>query len=180
MKIQPTQKQLKLTQTASVLVAILAFIAAVSSLMLSRSLNRSVLAKNEEAIVESKITDQWTYYQTKNIRLDIMDAIHEVMNQKNHPKKTVKAKSFELSKKKREIFSSARSLEKERDQLRSKSAYYSSIAQQFSMAGGLVQLSILLLSLVLLSQSHVMFRIALYSGAFGMFLFAFGMTQFLA
>ncbi len=158
----------------SILSACLALFSALSSLMLTRSFNRSVMTKSEEAIVQAKITDQWAYYQSKNIRLDILQS-----STQNKISKENQKKEQDLEIKKNEIYKTARELEKQKDELNIKSQRLSDIAQFFSSAVALIQIALMLMPLTYLKESKNFFLMGAGIGGVGVLLLFAGLARFL-
>ncbi len=52
----------------SITMAVLAVLVATVSLMGHRTHTEEILLKNEEVLLQNKVTDQWAYYQAKNMR----------------------------------------------------------------------------------------------------------------
>src|SRR5271154_728190 len=48
--------------------AVLAVLVATVSLLGHRTHTEEIILKNEEVLLQNKVTDQWAYYQAKNIR----------------------------------------------------------------------------------------------------------------
>src|ERR1022692_5343895 len=52
----------------SITMAVIAVLVATVSLLGHRTHTEEILLKNEEVLLQNKVTDQWAYYQAKNIR----------------------------------------------------------------------------------------------------------------
>lgn len=158
----------------SIVSAFLALLSALSSLMLTRTLNRSVLAKNEEAITQSQIADQWAYYQSKNIRLEIRQRLQEIKEP------TEVADTLDLELKKFNISDEARRLEKVKESLQASSRLLAELAQHFSAAVALLQVALMLMPIVYLRDSRTFLSIAGALGMLGSILFATGLIRFVS
>jgi hypothetical protein len=156
----------------------LAFISGLSTLMVSRSFNRSVLAKNEVAILESQTANQWNYYSEKSIRLDIQrlaDTFHKSLRKDQKPEQAFQI----LESKRAEIQAEARTLEARRDDRNAYSEKMGKIAQLFGSALALLQIAVLLISLCSLQPNQAALRGGLFAGCAGLSMFLYGLFEFL-
>jgi hypothetical protein len=146
----------------SLTMAILAVLVAAVSLLGHR-------AHTEELLRQSKATDQWAYYQAKNIRrhtyqlfLDIL-SIREVKNSQRS--EAVKGKyQHELERyqeEQKEIEAGARKLEKETDLQRRK-------ADRFDLGEVFLEVALVITSITLLTRRRLYWRLGMLLGLVGL------------
>ena len=163
------------TRHVALTTAIFAVILAVSSLGGSNAMKEMLLAQQQAS-------DQWAFYQAKNIREHFYHSQKQRLEldllEKDTLKPEVKQRYAELLKQttldearynveKKEIEQEAKHLEHERDLNRGKDPY-------FDYAEVLLQIAIVMSSIAILAHSRLMFGFSLVSAALGALLAANG------
>jgi ABC-type Zn uptake system ZnuABC Zn-binding protein ZnuA len=154
----------------SVTISILAVLVAAVTLLGHR-------AHTEELLLQSQATDQWAYYQAKNIRLhevqgiaDMLSALAPADKEKAetlHEKYKKEVERYEGEKD--DISEKAKDLEKERD-------FVSRRADRFDGGEGLIEVGLVICSMTLLTKRRGYWIAGMLIGAGGV---AFALTAFL-
>ena len=132
-------------------------------------------AHTEELLLQSQATDQWAYYQAKNIRLhemqsmvDLLGAITPLDKEKTAKLQEKYAKEVErYNGDKENISEKAKELEKERDTL-------SRRADRFDGGEALVEIGLVICSITLLTKRRGFWFAGIFIGAVGIVLAATG------
>jgi hypothetical protein len=145
----------------SLTMSILAVILAAVTLLAHR-------ASTHELLLQSKATDQWAYYQAKNIRLHEMEANVDIF-------KTLNAKDSELASKmvdkyekqvakyendKEDISNEAKKLEEERD-------VYGHKADRFEAGEVFLEIALVITSITLLTNKRAFWLVGILLAIFG-------------
>jgi Domain of unknown function (DUF4337) len=138
-----------LTIPVSVTIAILAVVGAIVTLLGHR-------AHTEELLLQAKASDQWAYYQAKNIRLHEMQAVSDmlaVLSPADKEKTTTVREKYvkeveRYEKDKDEISSEAKKLETERDLV-------SHRADRFDGGEVFVEMGLVICSITLLTKKRL-------------------------
>jgi hypothetical protein len=154
----------------SVTISILAVLVAAVTLLGHR-------AHTEELLLQSQATDQWAYYQAKNIRLHEMQSVVDLLGALAPADKEKAAAAQEKYKKeveryegnKEDISEKAKDLEKERDVV-------SRRADRFDGGEGLIEVGLVICSMTLLTKRRFYWFAGMLIGAGGV---AFALTAFL-
>ena len=154
----------------SVTISVLAVLVAAVTLLGHR-------AHTEELLLQSQATDQWSYYQAKNIRLHEMQGFADVLGTLAPSDKEKAAAAAEKYKKeveryegdKEDISEKAKDLEKERDMV-------SRRADRFDGGEGLIEVGLVICSMTLLTKRRLYWFAGMLVGAGGV---AFALTAFL-
>src|SRR6202166_3455763 len=134
-------------------------------------------AHTEELLLQSQATDQWAYYQAKNIRLHEMQSVADMLGALATQDKEKAAALEEKYKKeveryegdKDDISEKAKELEKERDLV-------SRRADRFDGGEGLIEVGLVICSMTLLTKRRGYWIAGMLIGAGGV---AFALTAFL-
>ncbi len=145
----------------SLTMSVLAVLVAVATLFGHR-------AHTEELLLQAQATDQWAYYQAKNIRLHEMQAMVDLLNvvttkdaQKTDSLREKYQKEVErYSSDKDTISEKAKEQEHERDLLRAK-------ADRFDAGEGILEIALVICSLTLLTDKKFFWYAAMLIGAVG-------------
>jgi Domain of unknown function (DUF4337) len=132
-------------------------------------------AHTEELLLQSQATDQWAYYQAKNIRLhemqsmvDLLGAITPLDKEKTAKLQEKYANEAErYNGDKENISEKAKELEKERDTL-------SRRADRFDGGEALVEIGLVICSITLLTKRRAFWFAGIFIGAAGVVLAATG------
>ena len=154
----------------SVTISILAVLVAGATLLSHR-------AHTEELLLQAQATDQWAYYQAKNIRLHEVQSVADIFSTLAPADKDKAAAMTEKYKKEVERYSDdkddisekAKDLEKERD-------FISRRADRFDGGEGLLEVGLVICSLTLLTKRRGYWIGGMLIGVGGI---AFALTAFL-
>jgi Domain of unknown function (DUF4337) len=154
----------------SVTISILAVLVAAATLLSHR-------AHTEELLLQAQATDQWAYYQAKNIRLHNMQSVADMLSALAPADKEKAAALEEKYKKEVERYSSdkddisekAKDMEKERD-------FVSRRADRFDGGEGLLEVGLVICSMTLLTKRRGYWIAGMLIGAGGI---VFALTAFL-
>jgi hypothetical protein len=154
----------------SVTISVLAVLVAAVTLMGHR-------AHTEELLLQSQATDQWAYYQAKNIRLHEMQSVADMLGALAPGDKEKVEKLQEKYKKeveryegdKDDISDKAKELEKERD-------FVSRRADRFDGGEGLIEVGLVICSLTMLTKRKLYWFTGMLIGAGGV---VFALTAFM-
>jgi hypothetical protein len=154
----------------SVTISILAVLVAAVTLLGHR-------AHTEELLLQSQATDQWAYYQAKNIRLHEMQSVADMLSalapadkekaEVLHEKYKKEVERYEGEKD--DISEKAKDLEKERD-------FASRRADRFDGGEGLIEVGLVICSMTLLTKRRSYWIAGMLIGAGGV---VFALTAFL-
>jgi hypothetical protein len=154
----------------SVTISILAVLVAAVTLLGHR-------AHTEELLLQSQATDQWAYYQAKNIRLHQMQGVEDILGALA-PQNNEKAAALQEKYKKEvaryegdkdDISEKAKDLEKERDVI-------SRRADRFDGGEALIEVGLVICSMTLLTKRRAYWFAGMLIGASGV---AFAITAFI-
>src|SRR5258708_14027463 len=145
----------------SLTMSILAVLVAVATLFGHR-------AHTEELLLQAQATDQWAYYQAKNIRLHEMQAMVDLLSVVASPDKDKTELMREKYKKEVERYSSdkdqisdkAKELENERDVLRKR-------ADRFDAGEGILEIALVICSITLLTEKKLFWFAGILIGIAG-------------
>ncbi len=145
----------------SLTISILAVVVAAATLMGHR-------AHTEELLLQAQATDQWAYYQAKNIRLHEMQAMVDLLSVVASPDKDKTELMREKYKKEVERYSSdkdqisdkAKELEHERDVLRTR-------ADRFDAGEGILEIALVICSVTLLTEKKLFWFAGMLIGIVG-------------
>jgi hypothetical protein len=150
-----------LSLRVSLTISILAVVMAAVTLLGHR-------AHTEELMLQQRASDQWAFYQAKNIRwhqdeafanlLNMLQAADVVRARSAAEKYSAEAERYD--KDKEEISADARGLEKERDHERRR-------GDRFDVAEGLLEVSIVLASVTLLTRRRMFWLAGIGLGTLG-------------
>jgi Domain of unknown function (DUF4337) len=157
-----------LTIPVSVTISILAVLVAAVTLLGHR-------AHTEELLLQAQATDQWAYYQAKNIRLHEMQSIADLLDTLPPADKEKGEAMREKYKKevdrynddKSDISDKAKDLEKERDLV-------SHRADRFDGGEALLEVGLVICSITLLTKRRIFWYSGMLVGAAGVLLAATG------
>jgi hypothetical protein len=149
------------TLPVSVTISILAVLVAAVTLLGHR-------AHTEELLLQSKATDQWSYFQAKNIRLHEMETMVDLLDTVGvQDKEKAKAVSEKYKKEvdrykddKTEIGGEAKQLENERDVV-------SRRADRFDGGEALLEIGLVICSITLLTKRRGFWLAGMFVGAVG-------------
>lgn len=157
----PEHSEYRYTVPVSVTISILAVLVAGATLLGHR-------AHTEELLLQSHATDQWAYYQAKNIRMhevqgnaDLLGALSPADNQKTEALREKYLKEAERYEgEKDDISEKAKEFEKERDLL-------SRRADRFDGGEALLEVGLVICSITLLTKRRAFWVAGILIGATG-------------
>jgi Domain of unknown function (DUF4337) len=153
----------------SLTISILAVLVAIATLFGHR-------AHTEELLLQAQATDQWAFYQAKNIRshemqgmVDLLGVVTTLDKEKTEAlreKYEKEAKRYEGDKE--EISEKAKEQEKERDLLRKR-------ADHFDAGEGILEIALVICSLTLLTNRKTFWYAGISIGSLGFIVVIFGL-----
>jgi hypothetical protein len=161
---EENEKHHPLTVPVSVTIAIIAVLGAMVTLLGHRS-------HTEELLLQAKATDQWAYYQAKNIRLHEMQAVADmldVLSPQDQEKAAVTHEKYvkeadRYDKDKDEISDKAKELEAERDLV-------SRRADRFDAGEVFLEMGLVICSITLLTKKRFFWFSGIATAALGVLL----------
>ena len=146
----------------SMTISILAMLLGVATLLGHR-------AHTEELLLQAKASDQWAYYQAKNIRLRELEGFADLLavmatEDKQKAGQIREAYAQEIGRyggDKEDISSEAKALENERDRYRKRADY-------FDAGEGILEFALIICSLTLLTNNKLFWFSGMLIGAAGM------------
>ena len=155
------REEYRYTLPVSLTISILAVLVAGATLLGHR-------AHTEELLLQSQATDQWAYYQAKNIRLHEMQGIADLLGARAPQEKSetaaVRQKYVKQVEKyegdKEDIREKAKELEKERDLI-------SHRADRFDGGEALLEVGLVICSITLLTKRRAFWFGGMFVGALG-------------
>lgn len=144
--------------------AIIAIVTALAGLYESQVTSKTILAKNEAVLLQSKASDQWSFYQAKSVKGHIYEVNSELFPQKAAE---FKAKLAKYEKDKDEIKEKAKKLEEQEELKNEESEHYYHKHHILSFAITFLQISIALASISALTRSKKFWFVSLGLGAIG-------------
>lgn len=163
--------------------AIIAVIAAISSLYSGSLANDALLAKNEAIHKQAEASDEWTRYQAKSIKSDLYESQLKMLSitagVQGGPAVDAVKKDFndQIEKqagKKDESMGIARGFEKERDEQNAESAHSLHRHHQFARAVTIFQVAIALSAIAALTKLKPVWLFSMLTGIAGIVFFAMG------
>lgn len=156
--------------------AIIAVIAAVTSLESGAKSNEAILEKSEAMLNQAKASDQWSYFQAKGIKATLTEGEASIVIAE---KPEVAAKLNEQAKRYRgeteEIKKQAQELEAKVTENNQRSEELMEHHHRFAIAVTLLQIAIALSAIAALTRRRVLWFVGLAVSAAGTLMFIFGM-----
>ena len=165
----------KIRNRITIFAAFFAFMSALSSLMLTRTLNRLVILKNEEVVLKAQVMDQWNWYQSKNIRIETLEIIRAL---KGTIPKELEDKQNDLTSRRDEIQKQARNLEEQDKNLKEMTTKISAMIPTFSLAVAIFQIALMVMPIAMLRGSNRFFKFGFGFGLVGIALLATGLLKY--
>lgn len=162
------------TLQLSLSTAIIAVFAAISSLQSGAAESAALLAKNEAILAQAKASDQWSYYQAKNIKGSLYEV--QLDNPANSPETLAKfrAKKEKYDEERKEVETKARELEKEVEEKGKAGEEAFHHHHRFALAVTIFQVSIALAAIAALTKRKPLWWASMAIGAAGLFFFLKG------
>lgn len=144
----------RLTRLIAVFTSLYALLAACSSLMAARCTTRGLVAKNEAVYYQGLSTNEWAFFQSRNIRKELS----EIKNKIPDPRFTGEAD---------ESFQKARDLESKRDHWNEVGKAYLDVTKTYGAALAFLQVAIILVPLTLIAETTIVFIFGNFLGCVG-------------
>jgi hypothetical protein len=141
--------------------ALLAVLVAVVTLLGHRS-------HTEEILLQNKTTDEWAYYQAKNLRRNNLEALHDVMGAlqgKDAEKSEALEKKFEASIEK--YGEEQKDIQQKAHELESELNVMARRADRFDFGEVLLEIGLVITSITLLTGKRVYWKMGMVFGALG-------------
>lgn len=153
--------------------ALLAALAAISSLQAGATVNEALLLKTESTQLQSRASDQWAYYQAKGVKEAVARASATSWMAAGKPVPVqLSASADKYVAQQAEISVAAQKLEKERDSKSAEGDHLLHKHHGFADAVALFQVAIALGAITALTRSRPVFMCSIALGVAGVALFA--------
>ncbi|AKU99184.1 putative transmembrane protein [Labilithrix luteola] len=157
--------------------AIIAVFAAIASLQSGAAESEALLSKNESILAQTKASDQWAYYQAKNIKM----ALYEVQLETATNPETIakfRAERDRYEHERQDIEREARALENESEEKGKAGEEHYHRHHRFALAVTIFQISIALAAIAALTRRRPLWLASMAIGVAGLFFFAKGVGLF--
>ena len=160
--------------------AVLAVLVATVSLLGHRTHTEEIILKNEEVLLQNKVTDQWAYYQAKNIRRhndELFADLTTVIAAKNAEgaaklQEKYRTEADRYKDEQKELDAKARELENEGTLTRHEGDLTRRKADRFDLSEVFLEVALVIASITLLSGKRIFWRLGLLIGTAGVFVAA--------
>ena len=136
----------------AVMTAIFATIGAFFGYMGGATQNDALMFKNDSAIRRTEASDQWNFYQAKSSKQNLAELESVLAN--NDQAARYKTAAERYNKEKQDIMTQAQKLEKRSEELEAKSEASMHVHHRWAQAMTLIQISIALAAITLLTRSR--------------------------
>ena len=136
----------------AVMTAIFATIGALFGYMVGATQNDALLFKNDSAIRKTEASDQWNFYQAKSSKQNLAELGAVLATGGDATRFRSEAERY--GKEKQEIMAKAQELEKRSEELETKSEASMRVHHRWAQAMTLIQISIALAAITLLTRSR--------------------------
>lgn len=153
--------------------ALLAALAAISSLQAGATVNEALVLKTESTQLQSRASDQWAYYQAKGVKEAVARASANAwmaLGKPVPPELTAAAQKYVAQQ--ADISVAAQKLEKERDAKSDEADHLLHRHHAFADAVALFQVAIALGAITALTRSRPVFVCSIVLGTVGLAIFA--------
>ena len=153
--------------------AILAALAAISSLKAGATVNEALVLKTEAARLQAEASDQWSYYQAKGVKAAVQESSRTSwLAIGKEPPAEYAERQKKYGEEQAEIQAKAKELEKERDAKSAEADHLLHHHHGFAHAVAVFQVAIALGAVAALTKSRPVWLGSLFLGAGGLVLFA--------
>jgi hypothetical protein len=144
-----------------ILAAIIAVFAALATLFANHSSISSLATKNEAILAMSKASDQWNYYESKRIKVQMNQALISagLVSSPTGVKALQSVMTKENTQAQRTL-KDAQSLQKESDDRYARSEQFMQSYEKFEVSATLFEVSIVLVSITALMRTRVLLGVA--------------------
>jgi len=153
--------------------AIIAVFAAIASLQSGAAESAALLSKNESILAQAKASDQWAYYQAKNIKMSLYEIQLETATNDDAIAK-FRLKRDKYDRERQEIEHEARAHEKESEDRGKAGEEYFHHHHRFALAVTIFQVSIALAAIAALTRRRPLWMASMVIGLGGFFYFVKG------
>jgi len=163
-----------LTAAIAVTTALLAVLAAYSSLLAGQSAHHSLAELNQAAILQNEASDQWNFYQAKGIKRHVFETQRDALRFQASAGAGALAESYDkeakrYSREQAQISKDARSLERRRDEAQAVAQRYDERYQKLALAVAFLQIGIVVSSVAAIVRRTPLWYLGLLGGAAGAF-----------
>jgi hypothetical protein len=177
--IRGTLSRQQLNLAVTIATSFFALCAALSGLMATRSSGRALLHKNDAILAQAELTNQWNFYQSRNIRAEI-GALASQFPKKPATLKELASRVGELREERDRIYVDARELERKRDAENTLSSGFAIAFRGFSSALILLQVALVLIPMTMFVERRTPLFVGTALGASGIAIFVEALAQYLA
>jgi uncharacterized protein DUF4337 len=159
----------------TITMAVLAVLVAIVSLLGHRTHTEEIISKNEEVLLQNKVTDQWAYYQAKNIRRhndELFADLTTLVATKDAQaaaalKEKYQAEADRYKDEQKELDAKARELENDGKVTRQEGGLISRKADRFDLGEVFLEIALVITSITLLSGRRIYWHMGLFMAAAG-------------
>lgn len=163
----------RFTTAVAVTTAVLAALAAYTSMLAGRSAHHSLAELNQAAIYQNLASDQWNFYQAKGIKRHIFEVQRDVLRQGRGPGEQALAAAYDAQVKRyaaeqAKIRRDAEGLERRRDEAAAVAQRYDARYERLALAVAFFQLGIVVSSVAAIVRRTPLLYLGLLGGAAGL------------
>jgi len=159
----------------SITMAVLAVLVATVSLMGHRTHTEEILLKNEEVLLQNKVTDQWAYYQAKNMRRhndELFADLTTIVATKDAEaaaklKEKYRAEADRYKDEQKELDAKAREMENEGKLTRQEGDLTRRKADRFDLGEVFLEVALVITSITLLSGRRIYWHMGIFIAVVG-------------
>ena len=152
--------------------AIIAVLAAVTSLQSGNYSDRSLLEKNNAVLLQNKASDQWTYYQSKGVKKNIAEGFAG-----QNPEDKAKQQIEKYGREQKEIQEHAQELEKQVSESEEKSERLFEKHHKAALGVTLFQIAVALSAISALMKRKSLWYLSIFSAVGGLALLLTGILK---
>jgi hypothetical protein len=159
----------------SITMAVIAVLVATVSLLGHRTHTEEILLKNEEVLLQNKVTDQWAYYQAKNMRRhndELFADLTTIVATKDAEaagklKEKYRAEADRYKDEQKELDAKAREMENEGKMTRQEGDLTRRKADRFDLGEVFLEVALVITSITLLSGRRLYWRMGMLIAVVG-------------
>ena len=153
-------KERKELAPVSMTMAVVAVLVATVSLLGHR-------AHTEEILLQNKVTDQWAYYQAKNLRRNNLEALNDVLAALEGKNEKAEQVSQRFEKDIEKYREEQKDIQKEAHDTENELRYETSMANRFDLGEVLLEIALVVTSITLLTGRKLYWRLGMLFAAAG-------------
>jgi hypothetical protein len=154
----------------SITMAVIAVLVATVSLLGHRTHTEEILLKNEEVLLQNKVTDQWAYYQAKNMRRhndELFADLTTIVATKDAEaaaklKEKYRAEADRYKDEQKELDAKAREMENEGKGTRQEGDLTRRKADRFDLGEVFLEVALVITSITLLSGRRIYWHMGIF------------------